>query len=306
MVVDAATTPAAGAPPPHGQHARLHLLPRRYVFACVALCVVALAPQLRLGRYSASSSSSSRSMLAMTTTMKTTIAQAIGSGTYSNAAEYETIPSDPAADFQWDLMAATGLEEETEEKKERQEAAGKAQEKANNGRPNLLFILVDQMRWDTMGFLQRQLPDYAGKLTINTPNLDRLAEGGINFDAYCVTTPCVPSRGSLKTGCTVRRTGISGNSMDSARYYRKMKVFQDRVERLRTFEQILVEELGYKAEFYGKHHIPETMLFGFNNKSAPLYANTFYDFAKDEFTFRLEQNSMKQYITYAIEPSVCE
>jgi arylsulfatase A-like enzyme len=237
----------------------------------------------------------------MTSTTSTTISSKTnGSGAGSNAAaEKDATPADPAADFQWDLMAATRLEEKEEGGKghQEQQAAGKAQAKAiSNARPNLLFIMVDQMRWDTMGFVQRQLPDYAGKLTISTPNLDRLAEGGINFDAYCVTTPCVPSRGSLKTGCTVRRTGISGNSMDSTRYYKKMKVFQDRVERLRTFEQILVEELGYKAEFYGKHHIPDTMLFGFLNKSAPLYANTYYDFEKDEFTFRLEQNSMKQYI----------
>jgi Sulfatase len=290
VMIDTAAANAMSAAP-HGP-ARLHL-PRRYVFVCAALCFVALAPQVRLqsllgevgGRYS----SSSRAMFAMS----------LGGGESSIAAANDVIPADLAADFQWDLMAATDMEEEHNKG---DEGAAPAPAKA---RPNLLFILVDQMRWDTLGFVQRQLPDYAGKLTIRTPNLDRLAERGINFDAYCATTPCVPSRGSLKTGCTVRRTGISGNSMDSPEYYTKMKMFQDRIERLRTFEQVLVEELGYRAEFYGKHHIPDTMLYGFKNKSAPLYANTYYDFEKDEFSFRLEQNSVKQYKAYVPSFSVC-
>lgn len=60
-------------------------------------------------------------------------------------------------------------------------------------RPNILFIMTDQHRWDCIGANGNQL--------IKTPNLDRLAADGANFTNFFVQAPvCVPSRASFFTG----------------------------------------------------------------------------------------------------------
>jgi arylsulfatase A-like enzyme len=64
---------------------------------------------------------------------------------------------------------------------------------ATGHRPNILFIMTDQQRWDTVGA--------NGNNIIKTPNLDRLAARGANFTHAFVASPvCVPSRISFFTG----------------------------------------------------------------------------------------------------------
>ena len=61
-------------------------------------------------------------------------------------------------------------------------------------RPNILMILVDQMRADALGCFGNEI--------IKTPNLDRLAERGTRFAQCMVTQPtCTPCRASLLSGC---------------------------------------------------------------------------------------------------------
>jgi len=60
-------------------------------------------------------------------------------------------------------------------------------------RPNILFIMTDQHRWDCVGA--------NGNSQIRTPNFDRLAAEGANFTHAFVNAPvCVPSRASFFTG----------------------------------------------------------------------------------------------------------
>lgn len=67
------------------------------------------------------------------------------------------------------------------------------QQKNNNAKPNIIFILTDDQRWDAMGF--------AGNPIIRTPNMDKLARTGMYFRNAFVTTPiCAASRASLFTG----------------------------------------------------------------------------------------------------------
>ncbi len=62
-----------------------------------------------------------------------------------------------------------------------------------NRQPNVLFIMTDQQRWDTLGC--------HGNRAISTPHLDRMAEEGADFDHFYVNNPlCVPSRCSYLTG----------------------------------------------------------------------------------------------------------
>ncbi len=62
-----------------------------------------------------------------------------------------------------------------------------------NEKPNILWFVADQMRWDSMA--------HAGNPAAVTPNLDALAKEGVSFDnAYCQNPVCVPSRCSFLTG----------------------------------------------------------------------------------------------------------
>jgi arylsulfatase len=60
-------------------------------------------------------------------------------------------------------------------------------------KPNILFIMTDQQRWDCVGV--------NGNSIIRTPHLDQLASEGANFTHAFVQAPvCVPSRASFFTG----------------------------------------------------------------------------------------------------------
>jgi arylsulfatase A-like enzyme len=69
-------------------------------------------------------------------------------------------------------------------------------------RPNLLFILADDLRWDAVGFM--------GNRVVQTPNLDKLAKRGTIFrNAFVTTSICCVSRASLFAGQAERRHGIA-------------------------------------------------------------------------------------------------
>jgi arylsulfatase A-like enzyme len=64
---------------------------------------------------------------------------------------------------------------------------------AREKKPNILFILSDDQRFDALGC--------AGHPIVKTPNLDRLAARGVRFRNSFVTTPiCAASRASILTG----------------------------------------------------------------------------------------------------------
>ena len=69
-------------------------------------------------------------------------------------------------------------------------------------RPNILILYTDQQRWDALGA--------NGNPHIHTPNLDRLAHQGVNFNHYFVQNPvCMPSRVSFLTGQYPSQLGIT-------------------------------------------------------------------------------------------------
>lgn len=101
-------------------------------------------------------------------------------------------------------------------------------------KPNFLFIMCDQLRWDYLGC--------AGHPKLKTPNIDRLAERGVNFTKAFVQSPvCGPSRASIYTGRTVHSHGSVWNSVP-----------------LSIAERTLGEYLapaGYRTAVTGKTHI---------------------------------------------------
>lgn len=75
----------------------------------------------------------------------------------------------------------------------------------DNGKPNVLFISVDDMR-DYVGYLQ----GYKGK--VYTPNIDRLASMGMAFtNAHTAATVCGPSRTTMLTGKRPSTSGFYSN-----------------------------------------------------------------------------------------------
>lgn len=64
-------------------------------------------------------------------------------------------------------------------------------------RPDIVLFLTDQQRFDQVGYANRHF---------NTPNLDRIARGGVIFEnAYSASTVCVPARVALMTGIEPHR-----------------------------------------------------------------------------------------------------
>ena len=106
-------------------------------------------------------------------------------------------------------------------------------------KPNLLFIMTDQHRYDALSI--------AGNTVLETPNLDRLAKQGAYFkNAYTPCAVCAPARSSILTGHTVEHTGMKTN--DRAYY-----VEEEGLMIMPTFDEILADE-GYHCEYYGKWH----------------------------------------------------
>lgn len=72
-------------------------------------------------------------------------------------------------------------------------------------KPNIVFILSDQHNASVMG--------HCGDPYIQTPNLDKLAQRGVNFQrCYCASPLCVPSRMSLLTGMLPQANSVYNNN----------------------------------------------------------------------------------------------
>src|SRR5438093_12442788 len=81
---------------------------------------------------------------------------------------------------------------------------------ADAPRPNIVFILMDDLRWDELGCV--------GHPFLKTPHIDRLAREGALFKNAFATTPlCSPSRASFLTGLYPHTHGVRDNTNNDAR-----------------------------------------------------------------------------------------
>ena len=72
-------------------------------------------------------------------------------------------------------------------------------------RPNIIFIITDQQRFDTIAAL--------GNEHMDTPHMDRLVNEGVSFNNCFITAAsCAPARASLFTGYYPHTTGIFKNA----------------------------------------------------------------------------------------------
>jgi hypothetical protein len=82
-------------------------------------------------------------------------------------------------------------------------------------RPNVVFVLTDDLGWGDLGVLyQGSLP---GPKRLDTPHLDRMAaEGAVLMQHYCPASVCAPSRASLLLGVHQGHAGVRDNQFDKA------------------------------------------------------------------------------------------
>ncbi|MBW8485307.1 sulfatase family protein [Actinomadura parmotrematis] len=120
--------------------------------------------------------------------------------------------------------------------------AGKAVPKARSKttpaapaeRPNIVYILTDDLSWD---------------LVQHMPNVRKLQARGMTFDNYFVAdTLCCPSRATILTGRYPHNTGVLTNDPPSGGF----QVFNDRGNEQNTFA-VALQKAGYRTALMGKY-----------------------------------------------------
>ena len=103
-------------------------------------------------------------------------------------------------------------------------------------RPNILVVVMDDVRFDDLGF--------AGHPFVRTPNFDRIATEGIRFSNGFAPIPlCSPNRACILTGQYAHTHGITDNRDRSAQSHQ-----------LATFP-LALHRIGYDTAFIGKWHM---------------------------------------------------
>ena len=112
----------------------------------------------------------------------------------------------------------------------------KGVENQTSKKPNVVFILCDDLRWDALGC--------AGHPHIKTPHIDRLAGEGLYFEnVFCTTSLCSPSRASILSGLYAHAHGVTNNFTE---YPKEMQTFPLRLQKA-----------GYETAYIGKYHMGE-------------------------------------------------
>ena len=108
-------------------------------------------------------------------------------------------------------------------------------------RPNIVVILVDDMGFSDIGCYGSEIP---------TPNLDKLAAGGLRFTQFYNTGRCCPTRASLLTGLYPHQAGVGHMTEDRGEDgYRG-----DLNDRCVTIAEVL-RSAGYRTAMAGKWHV---------------------------------------------------
>ncbi|HKL33929.1 MAG TPA: sulfatase-like hydrolase/transferase, partial [Tangfeifania sp.] len=108
-------------------------------------------------------------------------------------------------------------------------------ETKNEKRPNIIFLMDDQHRWDALGV---ENPE------VITPTLDELAKTGVRFtQAVCQAPMCIASRNSMMFGLYANQTGVLRNG----------KGIPDDKLPIPPLAQLFADA-GYETAGFGKTH----------------------------------------------------
>ena len=121
-------------------------------------------------------------------------------------------------------------------------------------KPNILFILIDDMGWMDLGC--------QGNPHVKTPNIDRFAMEGVRFtDAYAPAPVCSPTRAALMTGHSPARLHLTNHLPHQNRFTPpESKLLPAEMRdhlplEYTTIAERLRDEAGYATAFIGKWHL---------------------------------------------------
>ena len=113
-----------------------------------------------------------------------------------------------------------------------------ASDSSKEQRPNFVFILTDDQRYDYLGCTGNEL--------IQTPEIDKLASEGILFtNAHITSAICTPSRISILLSQFERKHGVNFNSGTSVAE-----------EAWQQSYPVVMRRNGYYTGYIGKNHSP--------------------------------------------------
>lgn len=117
-----------------------------------------------------------------------------------------------------------------------------------SARPNILFILADDLGWGDLSCYGR--PDY------QTPNLDRLAKQGMKFThAYSAAPVCTPTRVGFHTGRYPARLPVGLEEPIHERSAIGDRVKTTGIPRSHPTVSSLIKAAGYDTALVGKWHL---------------------------------------------------
>lgn len=133
-------------------------------------------------------------------------------------------------------------------------AANSFAQTGSSQRPNVVFVMTDDQRWDTLGCY--------GRNDVKTPHIDKLAEQGVTFDnAFYAVAICMPSRATMFTG----RYFSDHQSGFTHPYNRTLPK-----EEFAESYPAQMKKAGYRTGFVGK--------FGIRLQNTPKTAAEYFDF----------------------------
>ncbi len=160
---------------------------------------------------------------------------------------------------------------------------------SNKSTPNIIIIFTDDQGYNDVGCY--------GSPTIKTPNLDKMASGGMRFTNFYVTSSvCSPSRASLLTGRLPAGNGVGGVLVPGQAGLAPSQV---------TIAEILKYK-GYKTACYGKWHLGDNPEYlptrqGFDEYFGIPYSNDMYIGSDQPFAAAVQFNE-----NYTIERAKAE
>ena len=133
--------------------------------------------------------------------------------------------------------------------------AAQPRSKGSSTRPNIVFILADDMGWADLSCYGR--PDY------KTPNLDRLASQGMRFtNAYSAAPVCTPTRVGFHTGRYPARLPVGLEEPIQARKAIGEKIKTTGIPHDHPTVSSLIKAAGYETALIGKWHVGYLPNFG--------------------------------------------
>jgi len=115
---------------------------------------------------------------------------------------------------------------------------------AADRKPNFIFVIADDHRWDAMGSVQKEHGDKARYPWFETPNMDRLAADGVRFrNAFITHSICSPGRAGFLSGQYTHVNGVMDNDTP----------FPEK----NITHATLLRDAGYATAYFGKWHMAD-------------------------------------------------